>query len=192
MFVPDEGCNPTIARWYALKVRTRSEVSASNAVRGRGYDALLPVRTERRKYSDRIKPVETAIFPGYLFCKFAIANKSPVLTCPAVEYIVTVGGIPRALKESEIDAIRRTVEAGGRPAPYLTVGQRVRVEYGSLAGVEGILTRKDSRHELTLSVDLLQRSICVRINPAHVRPLSEPQQALPIYAAKRTSAGEAG
>ena len=75
MFVPDEACNPTVARWYALKVRTRSEVIASNAVRGRGYDAMLPVWTERRKYSDRIKQVETAVFPGYLFCKFPLPTK---------------------------------------------------------------------------------------------------------------------
>jgi transcription antitermination factor NusG len=118
-----------------------------------------------------MKSVETAVFPGYIFCRFNIHLKTSILSSPAVEYIVSVAGNPRAVEESEIDAIRRMIEAGGSAIPYLNVGQRVRVESGSLAGIEGILTRKHSGDELTLSVDLLQRSVRVRINAEQVRSL---------------------
>jgi transcription antitermination factor NusG len=157
--------------WYALKVRTRSELLAASALRDRGYEPFSPVRTERRKYSDRIKHAEISIFPGYVFCKFGLENKSTVLSAPAVEYIVSVANKPGVIAESEISAIRRLIEAGGHETPYFTVGRRVRVQFGYLAGIEGILTRKGSGDELTISVDLLQRSVCLRIDAALVQAL---------------------
>jgi hypothetical protein len=50
--------------WYALKVRTRSERVAVNALRNRGYEPFCPMYPERRRYSDRIKVVENVAFPG--------------------------------------------------------------------------------------------------------------------------------
>jgi transcription antitermination factor NusG len=156
--------------WYALKVWTRSETLASNALRNRGYEPFSPVYPERRRYADRIKVVDTAAFPGYIFCRFILQLKVPVLSSPSVEYIVGIRGRPTPIADAEIDAISRYIAAGGRPVPYLQIGQRVRIEYGALAGIEGILTRVDGQHRLTLSIDLLQRSLALQIDADQVRP----------------------
>jgi len=158
------------AAWYALKVWTRSEPLASLALRNRGYEPFSPVYPELRRRADRMKVIQTAAFPGYIFCRFNPQSKVPVLSCPAVEYIVSVDGKPTPIADAEIDAIRCCIAAGGRPAPYLPVGKRVRIEYGALAGIEGILTRVDGRHRLTLSIPLLQRSLSLQIDADQVRP----------------------
>ena len=160
---------PGALAWYALKVHTRSEHIAAAALRNRGYEPFAPLYQERRKYSDRMKTVETAAFPGYIFCRFSEHKRVPVLSSPAVQSIVGMAGIPTPIAESEIDAIRRAMEAGGRPVPYLAIGQRVRIEYGALTGVEGILTRKSGENRLTLSIHLLQRSVSVVIDSDQVR-----------------------
>jgi len=163
--------SPGRVEWYALKVHTRSEDIAAMALRNRGYEPFAPTYPERRKYTDRMKVVETAVFPGYIFCRFNAQSRTPVLSSPAVEYIVGVAGDPISITDSDMEAIRRAVESGARPTPYLKMGRRVRIEFGPLAGLEGLLTQNDGNEYLTVSVDLLQRSVTVRIEADHVRPL---------------------
>jgi transcription termination/antitermination protein NusG len=157
--------------WYALKVRTRSEFLALKALRNRGYEPFCPTYPERRRYSDRVKVIENVAFPGYLFCRFDPRKKLPVISSRAIEYIVGSGGIPEPIPDQQIADIRRALEAGGRPAPYFRAGQRVRVEYGALAGVEGVLARDASTGQLVVSIDLLQRSVAVYIDEHQVRPV---------------------
>jgi transcription termination/antitermination protein NusG len=157
--------------WYALKVRTRSEFLALQALRNRGYEPFCPTYPERRRYSDRMKIVEHVAFPGYLFCRFDPRKKLPVISSCAIEYIVGTRGMPAPIPDQQIADIRRALEAGGRPAPYFKVGQRVRVEYGALAGVEGLLARDASTGQLVVSIDLLQRSVAVYIEEHQVRPV---------------------
>jgi transcription antitermination factor NusG len=111
-----------------------------------------------------MKTVDKAVFPGYLFCRFDIGKKLPVISSPAVEYIVSLNGMPESIPEEQIVHIRRAVEAGALPAPYFGVGERVRVQCGALAGVEGVLVRGASRGRLVVSVDLLQRSVALEID----------------------------
>ena len=157
--------------WFALKVRTRSEPVAVSALRTRGYDPFCPVYVERRRYSDRVKNVENPVFPGYLFCRFDPTRKIPVISSPAVEYILSSCGVLSEIPEQEISNIRRTVEAGARPTTYFKAGQRVRVEYGSLAGVEGVLVREGTRHSLVVSVELLQRAVSLHIDQDQITVL---------------------
>jgi len=44
------------------------------------------------------------------------------------------------------------------------VGQRVRIRGGCLNGVEGILAAKNSDQSLVVSIELIQRSVAVRID----------------------------
>ena len=157
--------------WYALRVRTGSESIAASALVNRGYQPFLAVYRERKRYSDRMKTVERPAFPGYIFCKFDLREKVAVLSSPAVLYPVCCFGTIASIPETEIEGIKKATEAGGRPTPYLRAGQRVKIEFGPLAGIEGILTRYESEDRLCLSVHLIQRSISVRIGADQVIPI---------------------
>jgi transcription antitermination factor NusG len=157
--------------WFALKVRARSEPVAISALRNRGYDPFCPTYSERRRYKDRMKVIENAAFPGYLFCRFHLEQKVSVISSHSVQYLVGVGGVPSEIPEKDICNIRRAVEAGARPTPYFKAGQCVRVEFGSLAGVEGILLRCSGGDRLVISIELLQRSVSLEVSKDHVRAL---------------------
>jgi transcriptional antiterminator RfaH len=157
--------------WYALKVRTRSETTAIEALANRGFDTFCPVYQERRRYSDRIKTVESVAFPGYVFCRFAPHERIDVLASKAVDYIVSVAGAPAPIPDSEIEQLRCAIAHGAQPAEY-TVGQRVRVEYGAFAGQEGELIRcTKGSDELLVSISLLQRSVSLQIDREQVRAI---------------------
>jgi transcription antitermination factor NusG len=167
-------CPDPDLHWFALKVRARAEKTAETFLISRGFNVFCPVYSERRKYSDRIKTIESALFPGYLFCRFDWSNRFPVLSAPNVEYIVGFGNGPSPVSHSEVAAIRTIVNSGAafQPHPFLRVGQKVRLESGPLADLEGILVGKRGNHRLVVSVDLLQRSVAAEIDSAFVRPVA--------------------
>jgi transcription antitermination factor NusG len=163
--------------WFALQVRSRYESVAATFLRGKGYEWFLPTYWCRRQWSDRIKKVELPLFPGYLFCRFNPQDRLPILTIPGVISIVGIAKNPIPVDETEIASLRVLVKSGfpHQPWPYLQVGQRVRIEYGALCGLEGILLHFKGRYRITLSVTLLQRSVAVEIDSAWVTALSQPQ-----------------
>jgi transcription antitermination factor NusG len=157
--------------WYALKVRIRSELLASAGLRARGYDPFAPTYSERRLYSDRYKTVESAVFPGYIFCRFDSDHKTPILSSPAVQCIVSFGGEPAIISDLDVEAVRMTIQAGGQPSEYVPVGQQVRITSGPLAGLEGILLSAGKQNRLVVSIHLLQRSVAVEIDRECLKPL---------------------
>lgn len=162
--------------WFALNTKFRYEDYVAKQLSGKGYETFLPVYKCRRTWSDRIKQVELPLFPGYLFCRFDIANRLPILVTPGIIQIVGFGKTPIPVDDGEIAAIRTVVGADvdKEPWPFLQVGQTVRVEYGALRGVEGILLNVKGGHRLVLSVTLLQRSVAVEVDSAWVS--AAPQQ----------------
>lgn len=164
--------------WFALQVRTRFEHAVATYLDGKGYEWFLPLYKCRRRWSDRIKELELPLFPGYAFCRFDPLNRLPVLTTPWVVQVVGIAKTPIPIEESEIAAIQRAVQSGlaTEPWPLLEVGQRARVEYGPLAGLEGTLLDFRGHHRLLLSVTLLRRSVAVEVDSADVTPIPEPHR----------------
>jgi len=115
--------------------------------------------------------VERALFPGYLFCQFDVERKLPVISSAGVEYIVSVNQSPANIADEVIANIRRAVEAGARPVPYLRAGQRVRVKFGFFAGMEGLFTREAAKGQLILSIAMLQRSVALYVDEDLVCPI---------------------
>lgn len=160
--------------WFALQTRSRYEQFAAAHLRNKGYELFLPVYACRRRWSDRIKELELPLFPGYVFCKFDLLNRLPILITPGVIQVVGIGKNPIAIEDAEIAALQAVVqsELPRLPWPFLQVGQKVRIAYGPLSGFEGILANLKGNHRLVLSVSLLRRSVAVEIDSAWVSPIS--------------------
>lgn len=158
--------------WFVLRVKTNREKSIACLLRQKGYVDFLPLYTEPRKWSDRIKEMQLPLFPGYVFCRFDAQHKLPVLTTPGIIHIVGAGGIPEPVNETEIAALQLAVTSGRflEPWPFLKVGQRLTIQSGPLRNVEGILSEIKGERKLVLSITLLQRSVAVQIERTDVRP----------------------
>ncbi len=165
--------------WYALWVKSRYENTVASHLQARGYESFLPLYKCQRRWSDRFKEIELPLFPGYVFCQFNPLNRLPILSIPGVVHVVGVGRTPLPIDESEIAAIQAAIKSGlpSQPWPFLQVGHKVRIEYGPLCGVEGILLGFRGHQRLVLSVTLLQRSVAVQVDGSWVRPMSQQQGA---------------
>jgi transcription antitermination factor NusG len=154
--------------WFALKVRTRSELMAFEGLRSRGFEPYAPSVCKYRRYRDRTKPVQRAVFPGYVFCRCEPEDKPRVLSSAAVEYIVSFGGKPAIIPDPEIESVRALLDAGGHVASYLPLGSRVRINAGPLAGLEGLALRRGKEHHFIVSIHLLQRSVSLVIEERYL------------------------
>jgi transcription antitermination factor NusG len=152
---------------------------------GQGYDCFLPKYKSVRRWSDRTKELEEPLFPGYLFCRFDFQNRRPLLITPGVIQIVGVGRTPIPVDEAELETVRQAVQSGlpNQPWPYLEAGQRVRVTYGSLSGLEGLLVHFKGSHRVVISVTLLQRSVAMEVDLAWVTPVSK-KQTVGVFSAR--------
>jgi len=159
--------------WYAVQVRAGGEPQVNAALENKGYEVFCPTYLETRKYSDRLKSVQVALFSGYTFCRMEISKRLPILVTEGVNGIVSFGGVHQPIPEEEIEKIRSAIKSGARtkPWPYLTAGRRVRIHCGSMTGLEGILVKIKGSDYVVLSITMLQRSVCVEIDRSWIQPV---------------------
>jgi transcription antitermination factor NusG len=169
------------SQWFALRAAAGREKAVAVQLRSKGYEEFLPVFRSKRQWSDRVKELDLPLFPGYLFCRFDFNHRLPILITPGVKLIVGSGKLPMPVTDAEVEALRRVVASGAAAEPhdYLSVGQRVRIREGSLAGLEGILVEAKNSWRMILSVELLRRSVAVEIDRAVLAP-AVPRHDQPI------------
>jgi transcription antitermination factor NusG len=161
--------------WYALHVRTRFEKVVARNLQAKGYQEYLPLYRRTSRWSDRVKQLELPLFPGYVFCRFNPSERMPILTVPGVNAVVGFGKVFIPVDETELNAVRTVIESGKycEPWPFLQVGQRVRVEHGSLTGTEGFVMLVKSTYRLVISINILQRSVGVEIDRDCLKPIPQ-------------------
>ena len=159
--------------WWALYTRHQHEKTVAEMLTTKGFEVFLPVYESMRRWKDRKKVLSLPLFPCYVFVRGSLERKLHVVTTPGVHMILYHGEQLAVIPEEEIQAIRAAVDGDFRvePHPFLKCGDRVRVMRGSLAGVEGILTRKKNLFRLVLSVAMLAQSVAVEIDAADVEPV---------------------
>jgi len=164
--------------WYAVCTRHQHEKTAARNLEYREFEVFLPLFQARHRWKDRIKEVSVPLFPGYLFVREGCKRWLAILTTPGVSSIVSCGDQPVAIPFSEIEGVKRVVESTLRvePHPFLKSGDWVRVKYGPIAGVEGILLRKKNVARLVLSVEMLGKSAAVEVDATDVERI--PSRAL--------------
>ena len=156
--------------WYAVYTASNREKRVEHYLRLKGVDVFLPLYSITKRWRNRTTvKVELPLFRGYLFVRIASTERVRVLEAPAVVSIVGNGREPLALPDNEIDTLRK--ELGLRqvdPFPYLKVGQRARIRSGALAGLEGVIVRKDERLQVVVSIDAIMRSFAVHVHADEV------------------------
>jgi transcription antitermination factor NusG len=151
--------------WYAAYTRANHEKHVAEQFSRRSVEHFLPLYQTVRRWKDRRKKLQLALFPSYVFVRLSLHDRLQVLQVPGVAKLVGFNGTPTALPHEEIESLRASLEGGVRaePHPFMTSGRRVRVKYGPLAGMTGILVKKKNKTRFVVSVELIQRAMAIEI-----------------------------
>jgi transcription antitermination factor NusG len=176
---------PQSLAWYALAVRSRCEKGVATELQRMQVEHFLPLRSVRRIWRDRIKVVEMAYFPGYVFARSTLVGRERYRIVDLSDVVCVVGhsreraGI--AIPEREIENVRQLVERAPDPQPCAAIacGTRVVVAAGPLKGIEGVVeTHKSGRQRIVCSITLLNRAVRAEIDAESLIPLTELESGL--------------
>lgn len=164
---------PDAEQWFAIEVRFHHEKVVARLLEAKGFSSFSPTYEDDEKVGGKGRAAEKSLFPGYVFGRFNLRYRMPILTTPGVYRIVGYGRTPSPIAPEEISAILGVVKANVPAEPYefLQTGKRVRIVSGPLAGVEGLLVETRSSCRMILSVSLIQRSIRIEVDRAALRPI---------------------
>lgn len=146
-------------KWVAIYTAPRAEkIVTARISQDLHLEVYLPLHKVRRKWSDRIKYVETPLIPSYTFVKMREQNIHQVRTVHGVCGFVTFpsSGIA-TIPESEIDYLRRLVESKEEiyvhNSESLKCGAEVTVVDGVFKGMVGTIVTdcKDGNFAVKIS-----------------------------------------
>ena len=152
-------------QWHVLQVRQRFERIVALRLRERAIEGYVPLRRIGRKANGT--SIELPLFPGYVFCKYDEVAVSSFYDIPGVLCMVQGTDGINIIPEQQITDLRRILASGldVQAWPFTLQGGTVMAEDGPLSGVTGILEQRADKRLLVLPIELIRRSIAVKIEP---------------------------
>src|ERR1700726_572610 len=96
-----QGAGPE--NWYAIYTCPRHEKRVAEQIKQRSFLCFLPLYRSVRRWKDRRKELELALFPSYVFVRLTLEDRLRVLQLPSAVRLVSFNGQPAILPEAEIE-----------------------------------------------------------------------------------------
>ena len=156
--------------WYILYTMPQHEKKIAIFLQKKGWEYYLPLVRRKRQWSDRVKLIDFPLFPGYIFTNIDwFTQRIPILEFPGSLKYVRSEGAPAMMPDEEIENLKLFVNGATAPeaAPDTSfpVGQRIRVNFGPLKGVEGVVHghKKDNKR-IYIRLPLINQMVSTEID----------------------------
>jgi len=164
-----------VTNWFAIQTIARHEKRVAGQFLEQRISTFLPLVNQVHEWSDRRKCIQVPLFSCYVFVRLSQQRKirEQILRTPGALGFVGGRGWGTSIPNEQIEAIQRILaeEVPYGLHPFLRIGMRVRIRGGSLDGLEGILVEKNRDRSLIVSVELLCRSLSVRVEGYDLEPV---------------------
>lgn len=153
-------------RWYAVTTQPRHEKAVAEQLEAKSIEHFLPVIPTASRWKDRRVILDRPLFPGYIFTRLELKDRHQVFNIPSVVRMLSFGGAPAIIDDSEIEAVRLCLVYGNQPQPHSfpEAGEFVRVKSGPLQGLEGVVIRQKNQCRIVVSISLIHKSIATEID----------------------------
>ncbi len=172
--MPAENSNWKIS-WYALYTKPRHEFKAQLYLDEVKIENYLPTITVTKKWSDRRKKIQEPIFRSYVFIRTDEKGRTRAMQNPPIVRTVAFNGKPAIIPDWQINNLR--IMLAESPEVFISdrieVGTKVRITSGPFTDVIGVVQEKNNETFLSVSIDLLQRSVLVRLPKESIIKLLE-------------------
>jgi transcription antitermination factor NusG len=157
-------------QWYVAYTLPRHEKAVADRLAHHNVETYLPLYSTVRTWNQRRVELTLPLFPGYVFVRLILRDRSRVLKHPGVVRLVGSNGNATPVSDSEVEKLRSTLAIWkAEPYPFLTPGSQVRIKSGPFAGLEGRIIRRKGRLRLVASFELIQRAILLDIDAAEAQ-----------------------
>ena len=151
--------------WFALYTKPRSEFKASHQLAGIEIDHYLPTITRLKQWSDRKKKVTEPLIRGYIFIYANENQRLASLEQPSIVRCIFDGKHPASIPDWQIDNIKKMLALDSEIIVYngIVTGTKVKIKNGPFEGIVGTVTNNEMGKSISISIDLLNRSVITRV-----------------------------
>jgi len=154
-------------KWHALYVSSRAEKKVAARLEELGIQSYLPLKKEKKQWSDRKKIVITPLINGYVFVKINPLQREQVFQVNGVVQYVKFNGKDAIIREVEIDILRSIEEKGyyaeAKALEKFEPGDRTLIKHGPFKGMTGIVERHSGKELYTLNLESIGYSVKVSL-----------------------------
>lgn len=153
--------------WKVLYVASRSEKKVNQRLNDLGLESYVPLKTERKKWSDRIKTVSTPMINGYVFVRVNEKERDTVFKAQGVLNYVRYNGGDATVRDIEMTALKSIEQKGyyveGEFSKELQKGDKVMIKYGQFKGLHGTVKSIDGENVYRIMIDSIGYSLTVKV-----------------------------
>jgi len=151
--------------WFALYTKPRSEYKAREQLAVIEVDHYLPTFTSMKQWSDRKKKITEPLIRGYIFIYANEHERLASVEQPSIVRCLFDGGHPACIPDWQIDNIKKLLAQDSEIIVYngIVTGTKVMIKNGHFEGVVGIVTDNEKGKSISISIDLLNRSVITRV-----------------------------
>lgn len=157
----------TVKNWYACYTKPRAEKATFKRLEQAGIEAFLPLRKERRKWSDRLKTVTVPLFTSYIFVCIEEHLQNKVRLEGQLVGFIIFEGKPVPIPPQQIEAIRKITfvceELDVVPSD-VEPGEKIEIIAGHLMGIKGELIRHQGAHKVLVRLDEIGQGLIFELD----------------------------
>jgi transcriptional antiterminator RfaH len=163
-------------RWYAVHTLPLGEVRAERHLNFQRYRTFSPKRRKSVRHARKLRTVEAAFFPRYLFVVLDLGRqqwRNINATC-GVSRLVMSGGRPLAVPPGIVEALIASTDADGfvHFGQHLKLGSSVRLLAGPFAEQLGVLDHLEDSGRVRVLLDILGRQVAISTGSHNVFPIA--------------------
>ncbi len=151
--------------WYVLHVASNTEHQVCSRLQDAKIETFFPHLMG--KSIDGRRAICTKFFPGYVFARFDLATRTPVVRIPQVIRILGWSpGVPAAIPTAAIEAIRLMITKAPDSVsahPHVVSGDPIEITCGLLAGMTGVVVYIKGKARVVVSIQMLGRAVSAEV-----------------------------
>ncbi len=157
--------DPSEKHWFALYTKPRHEFKAELQLKNISIDNYLPTYLVTKRWSDRKKKINEPLFRGYIFIYSSEKERRLALVQSSIVKCISFSGKPSIVPEWQINNLKKILSETPDVlvSNKIEVGTSIIITDGPFKDVIGVVTGTQEDKWLAVSVDLIHRSIMVRL-----------------------------
>ncbi|XDD46443.1 UpxY family transcription antiterminator [Leptospira sp. WS39.C2] len=160
--------------WYIVYTKPRSEKKLSEHLNKYKIENYLPIRKERKKWTDRFKWIDVPVLPSYIFVRIEFwRDKNKVLQLPGSVQFVFHKGQPAIVEQNDLDVLEKGLRDYAKslkmnPELLLQKGKMIRVIDGSFKGKTMEILKVKNKTLVVLRIPGVETIFSYEINIDHL------------------------
>ncbi|TGM76010.1 UpxY family transcription antiterminator [Leptospira levettii] len=160
--------------WYIVYTKPRAEKKLSELLNKYKIENYLPIRKERKKWTDRFKWIQVPILPSYIFVRIVFwRDKNKILQLPGSVQFVFHKGQPAIVEQNDLDVLEQGLKDYAESLKMnrellFQKGKMVKVIDGSFAGKTMEILKVKNKTLVVLRIPGVETVFSYEINMDHL------------------------